>query len=90
MSDEGSPKSLTLFSRQICPLCDHLVLALERMRPRYRFQYTKVDIDLDPALTRRYGLRVPVLVDGETEVCAGRCDPAELEAYLADCRHRPL
>ena len=74
---------LTLFTRNACPLCDHMALALELMRPRYNFQYEKVDVDSDPKLANRYGLRVPVLVDEETEICSGHCDPNTIEAYLA-------
>jgi glutaredoxin len=82
MSDGGTLKSLTLFTRQHCPLCDHLALALELLRLRRPFEYRKVDVDSDPALAATYGVRVPVLLDGTTEVCAGSCDPAVVEAYL--------
>ena len=36
----------------------------------------------DPALAARYGDRVPVLVAGDEEICAGHCDPAHIEAFL--------
>lgn len=88
--DEGSSKSLTLYTRHACALCEYLALALDLMAARFHFEYTKVDIDADPALTRRYGLRVPVLLDGETEICAGACDPSTVEAYLTGCRRSPL
>ena len=84
MVDAGSEASFTLFTRQACALCDHLVLALELMRPRYDFQYTKIDVDTDPALITRYGLRVPVLVDRDREICAGYCDPKIVETYLSN------
>ena len=82
MVDAESAKSLTLFTRQRCSLCEHLALALDLLRIRYRFDYTKIDVDTDPALTERYGMRVPVLVDQGREVCAGRCDPETVEAYI--------
>ncbi len=74
--------SLTLLTRATCALCDHLVLALELMRTRFRFEYTKVDVDSDPVLCKRFGLRVPILLDGDTEICAGTCDPTAVVAYL--------
>jgi glutaredoxin len=87
MSRAGQTKTFTVFSRQACALCDHLILALEILRPRYDFAYRKIDVDDDPELQARYGLRVPVLVDAETEICSGHCDPAEIETYIADqCR----
>ncbi len=60
-----------------------MVLALEVLRPRYKFAYEKVDIDINDALKERYGLRVPVLVDGRHEICAGHCEPTILEAYFS-------
>jgi len=83
MAERRPTRSLTLYTRPACALCDHLVLALETMRARYRFEYTKVDVDDDTALTERYGLRVPVLLENDTEICSGDCDPATVEAYLA-------
>ena len=83
MSDsDRRKKNLTVFSRQACALCDHLVLALELMRPKYDIQYTKIDVDSDPQLQARYGLRVPVLTDADVEICAGHCEPAEIESYI--------
>jgi len=70
--------------RANCTLCDHVVLALELMRIRHRFDYAKIDIDADPELAGRYGLRIPVLLDGELEICAGQCDPAVIESYLGE------
>ena len=83
MSSDESTKSLTLFTRGSCPLCDHLVLALELLRPRYDFRYAKVDIDNSSDLTDLYATRIPVLVDNDIEICSGHCDPALVEAYLA-------
>lgn len=60
-----------------------MVLALEVLRPRYKFAYSKVDVDTDDELIERYGLRVPVLVDRGHEICSGHCEPAVLEAYLS-------
>ena len=83
MADAESGISLTLFTRQTCTSCDYLVLALELMRPRYEFEYIKVDVDADHELADRYGLRVPVLVDRDHEICSGYCEPAVVEAYLS-------
>jgi hypothetical protein len=83
MTDREAAPALTLLMRANCALCDHLVLALELMRHRYPFDYAKVDIDSDVQLVERYGVRVPVLLHGEVEICAGHCDPAAVEAYFA-------
>lgn len=83
MVDSGELRSLTLFTRQSCALCDYMVLALEMLRPRFRFAYTKIDVDTDDDLIDQYGLRVPVLLDRDHEICAGHFEPAVLEAYLS-------
>ena len=36
---------------------------------RQALEWREVDIDRDPALIRRYDARVPVLCDGDTEIC---------------------
>ncbi len=41
-----------------------------------------VDVDSDPELTRRYGLKVPVLLLDGTPVCRHRLDAAELVRLL--------
>jgi hypothetical protein len=48
---------LILYSRVDCHLCDQVVMMLDRAGIRWR----PVDIDGDPELVRRYGIKVPVL-----------------------------
>jgi len=42
-----------------------------------------VDVDRDPALIARYGLRVPVLVIDGREICQYRLDEAALKHALS-------
>lgn len=48
---------LILYSRADCHLCDQVVMMMDRLGVRWR----PVDIDSDPELARRYGVRIPVL-----------------------------
>ena len=76
-------KTLRLFSRPECHLCDELAEALEPMI-RGRAHLEIVNIDDDRALTERYWLRIPVLVDNdEQELSAYPLNAAAVEAYLA-------
>jgi hypothetical protein len=61
---------LTLYGRGYCHLCEDMERALERLQPELCFTFAVVDVDLDPALERRYGELVPVLEgpDGR-EIC---------------------
>jgi hypothetical protein len=43
-------------------------------------RFDKVNVDADPALIARYGLRVPVLTDPRgAELCHGRLDPEKIK-----------
>jgi thioredoxin reductase (NADPH) len=65
--------TLTVLSRSYCHLCDDLIAALEEIRRRIgatrAFEISVVDIDRHADLEAIYGDKVPVLLDGETEIC---------------------
>ncbi len=73
---------LTVFSRPGCHLCEVLV---EELLPlvRGRAQVTVVNIDDDPALTERYGLRIPVVSKGGQELCHYHLDADAVRGALA-------
>ncbi len=73
----------TLLTGRECPLCDEFRAELERWDGGRNFHVlTFADIDTDPDLSRHFGLRVPVLLHGDAELCAGRFDPAPPSALL--------
>jgi glutaredoxin len=76
---------VTLYTRAGCHLCEDAEAVLRELQPAAAFRLDLVDVDSDPELTRRYGVRVPVVaVDGveefELEV------PADLLAQLLEER----
>jgi glutaredoxin len=59
-------RSVTLYSRPGCHLCDEARAVLERVRATHPFRLEEIDIDADDALFKRYLERIPVVaVDGE-------------------------
>jgi glutaredoxin len=59
-------RTVTLYGRPGCHLCDDARAALERVRARRPFQLREVDIEADDALFKRYLERIPVVaLDGE-------------------------
>jgi hypothetical protein len=65
---------LTVYSREGCGLCDELLAELAPWAAAQGAAIEIRDVDADPAMRRRYGHRVPVLlVDGEP-ACHGRLD----------------
>ena len=59
-------RTVTLYTRAGCCLCDEARAVLDRVRTRRPFALVVVDIEADDALHRRYLERIPVVaVDGE-------------------------
>jgi len=74
---------LTLLSRAECGLCEDMQRELAALRARVALPPLQVlDVDSDPELCRRYGLKVPVLLLDSTHVCSHRLDADELLRLL--------
>lgn len=74
---------LILYARSYCHLCEDMLQALAPHQARHGFTLEVVDIDRDPQLQARYNEKVPVLSDGEQELCHYFLDEAALDAYFA-------
>lgn len=85
MGTSPVPK-LTVYSRSDCHLCEEMIEALRGLQGLFAFQLAVVDVDSDPALGRRHGEKVPVLMHGERELCHFRLDSAAVTAYLSKIR----
>jgi glutaredoxin len=59
-------RTVTLYGRSGCHLCDEARTALLRIQAAHPFHMTEVDIETDDELFKRYLERIPVVaVDGE-------------------------
>jgi glutaredoxin len=59
-------RTVTLFGRPDCHLCDEARAALRRIQATTPFVLSEVDIETDDELFRRYLERIPVIaLDGE-------------------------
>jgi glutaredoxin len=59
-------RTVTLYRRDGCHLCDDARAALERVRSAHPFRLAEVDIEADDGLLARYLERIPVVaLDGE-------------------------
>jgi glutaredoxin len=75
-------RTVVLYGREGCCLCEDARAILERVRARRPFMLEDRDIDADEALLRAYLERIPVVaIDGE-EVFDLFVDEAELERRL--------
>ena len=59
-------KTVTLYTRPGCHLCDDARAALLRVRAHHPFMLAEIDIESDDALHRAYLERIPVIhLEGE-------------------------
>ncbi|HJN45605.1 MAG: NrdH-redoxin [Acidobacteria bacterium] len=73
---------LTLYTRPGCHLCDDLKTTLLRIRPQQAFELSEVDISREPALKRRYGRAIPVLLIDGVEAARHRIAETDLRRRL--------
>jgi len=75
---------LILYYREQCHLCDAMRKALVAFtRKHQQVSWQEIDIDRDVELIRRYDALVPVLCQGDTEICHFFFDESALVAALA-------
>ena len=74
---------LTVLSREYCHLCEELLAALKQFQGRYSFDIEVIDVDRHPQLEEKWGDKVPVLLDGDRELCRYYLDVAAVDARLS-------
>jgi thioredoxin reductase (NADPH) len=77
---------LTVLSREYCHLCEDLITALKQFQGRYSFDIEVVDVDSHPQLEEKWGALVPVLLDGDREICHYYLDIEAVDTRLARMR----
>ena len=80
-------RRFTVLSREWCHLCHDMVAALEPLAREFGWSIEVVDVDAHPDLVERWDELVPVLLDGETELCHYHLDEAAVRAH---CGRFPL
>ena len=81
-SSAAAPR-LELLTRADCGLCEQFLDELAALRARFPVPAVAlVDVDADPELVRRWGLKVPVLLLDGALVCGPRLDAPELLRLL--------
>ena len=74
--------TLIVLSRDYCHLREELIAGLKRFQARYDFEIRVVDVDRHPELEEKWGEKVPVLLDGELEICHYYLDVEAVDARL--------
>lgn len=77
-------RTVVLYGRGGCHLCDEARSVIEAVRARVPFAFEEIDIESSDALLRDYAIRIPVVtVDGD-ERFEISVDPDELAAILRE------
>lgn len=75
-------KTLTLYTRVGCPLCEDMASHALELTKATGHGLDPVDVDADPDLKARYGWDVPLLFDGDTELCRHQLDLPAFQDWL--------
>lgn len=74
---------LTLYSRVGCHLCEEMERDLAALQQQHGFNMQILDVDdCDAQLRQRYNDKVPVLTDGDYEICHYFLDEPVVVEYL--------
>src|SRR5690348_12425096 len=82
--DNLAVRRVTLYERAGCHLCEDVRAALGRIGG---VTIERKDIAADPALERRYLIRIPVVAVAEAELDAAGLSDREIAAWLATVSH---
>jgi len=72
---------LVLYHRPGCHLCEQMLAALY-VTYGDEIEVSLVNVDSDPGLKDRYGMRIPVLAAGDRVICEARLDEGAVDAYF--------
>lgn len=75
---------VVFYYRDGCHLCEAFVALLFREWPAQAGAMEWRDVDADPQWRGRYGERVPVLAQGDREICALHPDAARITRYFGN------
>jgi len=75
-------KTLTLFTRAGCSLCEEMAAEIGVLVAGTGCRLTPVDVDADPVLKTRFGWDVPLLFDGDIEICRHQLDLPAFQQWL--------
>lgn len=82
MNSASNPPHVRFYTRANCSLCEKVYPILERLAGEGLVHFERVDIAASPALTGRYGWRIPVIEFPDGTVLEGRISEFRLRRLL--------
>lgn len=74
---------LTVYGRGLCHLCDEMLSQLYALQKKHDFKIEYIEITGDVGLEAEFGLKVPVLMANNQEICHYHLDLSRLHEYLS-------
>lgn len=71
-----------MFTRAGCPLCEDMAEQVGELIAGTGHRLAPVDVDAEPALKARFGWDVPLLFDGDSEICRHELDLPAFRDWL--------
>jgi len=65
-----------------CSLCEDMEAAVGNLMQGTGHSLATIDVDDDPALKAQYGWEVPLLFDGDTELCRHELNLPMIQEWL--------
>lgn len=79
---DAKASTLTLYTRAGCPLCEEMAAEVDALIAGTRHILACVDVDADPSLKAAYGWEVPLLFDGDAEICRHQLNLPAFQEWL--------
>jgi hypothetical protein len=80
--NDAKASTLTLYTRAGCPLCEEMAAHVDALIAGTGHCLVAVDVDANPALKAQYGWEVPLLFDGDTELCRHQLNLPAFQDWL--------
>ena len=74
--------NLVLYTRQGCHLCDAFIDELQQFQKNFLNEVTLRDVDENKADCEAFGDKVPILFNGDIEICRYFFDANKIESCL--------
>ena len=75
-------KTLTLYTRAGCALCEDMAGEVQALIAGTDHRLEPVDVDVDVTLKAKYGWDVPLLFDGDSEICRHQLNLPAFQEWL--------
>ena len=80
----STKRTLIIYSRKSCDLCQIMQDAVKPWQSKYKFALEIIDIEYHPKLIAQFAARIPLLVEGDKEICQYYFEERRLLKHFKD------